>query len=255
MGWKLSPNLQIRHDMILAVYPHMVIGEIGDQAHLAEHSDHNKDARDIVHAEDVMTETDTANAGAAAHILAWLLSDTTDLQYLIHDRIEYQRSNGFKPQPYTGSDPHTNHIHVSSKHGPTGEDAATGTGYDTAAEAYVPAVSLEQFLEATMNVTDADGAALIWRMEAVTNRRTAIAGGPEKGHPVPIVLALNALEEANVALKAELDGKATQILDAIAAIPSQPAGPTPVSGDLDVTGRLHLIAQPTVATGGTTPGQ
>lgn len=136
----LAPNLARRQAMIHDVYPTITIYGIGDTAHQAEASDHNPDARGIWHAIDIMTLTDAAHAGAAAHILAWLLSDVTDLQYVIHDRIIYGRdeANGWHGSPYTGSDPHTNHIHVSGKHGTTGRDAATGTGYDTAAEAMTP---------------------------------------------------------------------------------------------------------------------
>lgn len=143
MGWTLAHNLATRIAAVKHCYPKMSIGEIGDQAHQTEASDHNPDSRGIVHAIDIMTETDTANAGAAARILAWVLSSTDDLQYVIHDRVIYGRDerNGWKGSPYTGSDPHTNHIHVSGKHGSTGKNAATGTGYDTAAEAMTPAGS------------------------------------------------------------------------------------------------------------------
>lgn len=159
----LAPNLARRQSMIHAVYPTIVIYSLGDTAHQAEASDHNPDARGIWHAIDIMTETDTANAGAAAVILAWLLSNVTDLQYVIHDRVIYGRDekHGWAGAPYTGSDPHTNHIHVSGKHGSTGKNTATGTGYDTAAEAYTPPVSLTDYMEATMPLSKEDIAA-IW---------------------------------------------------------------------------------------------
>src|SRR5262249_14748131 len=108
---------------------------LGDAAHQAEASDHNPDSRGIVHAIDVMFAAGTPQANAT---LAWLLSDTVDLQYVIHNRRIYTRAANFAPAPYTGSDPHTNHIHVSGKHGTVGKNASTGTGYDTAAEAYHP---------------------------------------------------------------------------------------------------------------------
>lgn len=159
----LAPNLSRRQAMTHAVYPAITIYSIGDAAHQAEASDHNPDARGIWHALDIMTETDTANAGAAAVILAWLLADVTDLQYVIHDRVIYGRDekHGWAGAPYTGSDPHTNHIHVSGKHGSTGKNTATGTGYDTAAEAYTPPVSLTDYMEATMPLSKEDIAA-IW---------------------------------------------------------------------------------------------
>lgn len=149
----LAPNLLRRQAMIHAEYPDMTIYSLGDTQHQAEKSDHNKDARGIWHALDIMTKTDTAYAGAALIILAWLLSDTTDLQYVIHDDRIYGRNevNGWKGAPYDPTNPkrdkHKDHVHVSSKHGPVGKNAATGTGYDTAAEKYTPPVSLQQFME------------------------------------------------------------------------------------------------------------
>lgn len=152
MTWKPAPNLKLRVAMVHEVWPAMVVGEIGDPAHKTEESDHNEDERGIEHAADFMTKNDTAYAGAAPIILAWLLSDVTDLQYVIHDRIIYGRNekNGWKGTPYTGDDPHIDHVHVSTKHGSVGKNAATGTGYDLAAEAYVPPVSLIEFMEEQM---------------------------------------------------------------------------------------------------------
>jgi hypothetical protein len=138
MTWTLAPNLKIRSAEVRAVWPDIVIYSVGDQAHQAECSDHNPDARGIVHAIDIMTQTDTSYDSAAATNLAWLHHDTTDLQYFIHDRMIYSRSHGFVGINYTGSDPHTNHIHVSGKHGTTGANAATCNGYSIAAENYTP---------------------------------------------------------------------------------------------------------------------
>src|SRR4029077_3185017 len=42
------------------------------------------------------------------------------------------------PQTYSGSNPHTDHVHVSGKHGSTGYSSNTGTGYDVNAENYRP---------------------------------------------------------------------------------------------------------------------
>jgi hypothetical protein len=156
----LAPNLELRQEMIHAVYPRMTIFSFGDAAHAAEASNHNPDSRGIWHALDIMTRTDTANGGAAGIILAWLLADVTDLQYVIHDDRIYGRNevNGWNGAPYKPNDPkrdrHKDHIHVSGKHGSVGRNAATGTGYDPAAEAYVPAVSLIDFMEDDMPTAD-----------------------------------------------------------------------------------------------------
>ena len=139
MSWSLAHNLRVRHDAVEAVWPGTVIGEVGDPAHLAEQSDHNPDARGIVHAIDIMTYGDEAKA---AVVLDWLADAPGDLEYWIHalggHPTIWSRSHGFIARPYTGSNPHTDHVHVSGRHGTVGENAQTGTGYSTAAEAMTP---------------------------------------------------------------------------------------------------------------------
>lgn len=133
-GWDLAGNLACRADAIDDAYPGITIYAIGDESHQNGQSDHNLDARDIVHAIDVMTYTDTARGN---EILAWVLDDTTDIEYVIFDGYIYERGNGFDARSYSGA-PHDDHVHVSGKHGNTGYSSATGTGYDTTAEAYRP---------------------------------------------------------------------------------------------------------------------
>lgn len=131
----LAHNLDSRRSSVWAKYPGMTIYWIGDPAHQSETSDHNPDSRSIVHALDFMTYTDIAQGN---DIVSWLLSDPRDLEYVIFNRTIWPRSNGFKPKTYTGSNPHTDHVHTSGKHGSVGENAATGTGYDTEAEKMTP---------------------------------------------------------------------------------------------------------------------
>jgi len=142
---KLPHNLQSIHDKVTGCYPGIVIGEIGDQAHQVENSDHNPDSRGIVHAIDLMFENDTNFHKGAPTTLKWLLTPgvRNSLEYLIHDETIYSVNNQptWSGEQYRGSDPHTNHIHVSGKHGSTGKNAATGTGYDAAAEKLTPAGS------------------------------------------------------------------------------------------------------------------
>ena len=140
MSWSLAPNLVKRSDAIRSCYPRAVIYSIGDTAHMAEHSDHNPDARGLVHAIDVMFAAGTPQAVAT---LRWLLADPADLEYVIHNDRIYRRTHGWANESYKTvdpgrTDPHTNHIHVSGKHGTAGSNAATGTGYDRNAEATIP---------------------------------------------------------------------------------------------------------------------
>lgn len=130
----LAHNLDVRRAACKSCY-NCEVGWIGDSAHMHEESDHNPDSRGIVHAIDVMLPLG-AHADA---VVKWALAHPDDLEYVIHNRIIYKRVNGFKGVAYTGSDPHTSHVHLSGKHGSTGENSHTGTGYSTTAEAMSPA--------------------------------------------------------------------------------------------------------------------
>lgn len=135
MAWSLAHNLDSRSNSCKAEYPGITVYSIGDQSHQAEASDHNPDARGIVHAIDVMTYSDI---GRGNEVRDWALSWPNDLEYVIFNRHIYERYYDFRARDYYGSDPHTDHVHISGKHGSTGYSSATGTGYDTAAEQMTP---------------------------------------------------------------------------------------------------------------------
>jgi hypothetical protein len=136
MAWTLAGNLDCRSDHVRNQYPGITIYAIGDQSHQTEASDHNPDSRGVVHAIDVMTYSNIARGN---EIVEWCLADTTDLEYVIFNYKIWTRSGGWRRESYYGSNPHTDHPHLSGKHGSTGWSPGTGTGYDTAAEAYRPA--------------------------------------------------------------------------------------------------------------------
>lgn len=106
-------------------------GSIGDAAHAAEPSDHNPDetgqgeqddADNIneVHAIDV--DKDLRKPGWDATRVARTIADRhrrgldSRLEYIIWNRQIASRNTGWAWVPYDGSNPHTDHIHFSSRY-------------------------------------------------------------------------------------------------------------------------------------------
>jgi hypothetical protein len=202
MSWSVAGNLHSRAMSLVDAYPDIVIYSIGDQSHQSGQSDHNPDARSIVHAIDAMTYSDTARGNA---IVEWCLADTTDLEYVIFNHTIWSRGTGFEPRDYTGNNPHTDHPHISGKHGDAGYCSATGTGYDTTAEAYRPAG-----IGDTMAYSEEEMRAFTWQYDG-----RGMRGVPEGmstlwvfGEIFSNVLALGTLV-------AGLDAKLTALQDAV----------------------------------------
>lgn len=134
----LAHNLDVRRQKIWACWGNgVVVGWIGDAAHQQECSDHNRDSTGVVHAIDPMVTGARAKAVVEA-----CLAHPGDLQYVIHNRVIWSASVGWKPRVYTGSNPHTDHVHISGKHGSSHESSQTCDGYDLAAQASTPVFDL-----------------------------------------------------------------------------------------------------------------
>lgn len=208
----LAHNLDVRRDGVHERFPSMTIYWIGNSDHQARQSDHNPDSRGIVHAIDCMITT----VAQGNEIVAWALTDTRDLQYVIFNRTIWSRSSGFKPQAYTGDNPHVDHVHISGKHGSVGENAATGTGYDVVAEQMSPEGMMDmtpaqQYVQHVMNYridailhmrptcnvpafTATDGS----RFPAITETNhlaLAVLAADDTGDPAGPPIDLNALAE------------------------------------------------------------
>lgn len=132
--YTLAHNLAVRRSKVWACWGNgVVVGWIGDAAHQAECSDHDPDSVGVVHAIDPMVTGTRAQT-----IVNQCLAHTSDLQYVIHNRVIWESKTGWKARKYTGSNPHTDHVHISGKHGGSHEGGHTCTGYDLTAQAANP---------------------------------------------------------------------------------------------------------------------
>jgi peptidoglycan hydrolase-like protein with peptidoglycan-binding domain len=53
-------------------------------------------------------------------------------QYVIFNRTIWSRTHTFQPRRYTGTDPHTGHVHISGRHGSAFENNRSAWGLATA---------------------------------------------------------------------------------------------------------------------------
>lgn len=130
-------------------------GTIGDQAHATRASDHNPDARGIVHAADL---THDPAHGVDCNTLAEQVKDDPRVKYVIWNRRIYNPAISRTWRPYTGTNPHDHHMHVSVTDAgendtspwftPTPNTGAFGTMDDT------------RILEEFANITKRTGAQL-----------------------------------------------------------------------------------------------
>lgn len=85
-------------------------GWLGDAAHRARKSEHNPDARGIVHALDL--DTDGLTKSQVGRLLRSVIGDDR-VWYVIHDGTIWSRTYRWRPRRYTGTNPHRGHIHIS----------------------------------------------------------------------------------------------------------------------------------------------
>ena len=121
MSYYLAPSLKQLRDEIDAAHPgrdKKSDGWIGDSAHNARKSDHNPDYSDggVVRAIDVDISDIDVNK------LMAVLKNDSRVNYFIYNHNIYGASQ-FAKRRYNGSNPHTQHIHVSIKHSKSAERA------------------------------------------------------------------------------------------------------------------------------------
>ena len=148
----LAPSLRNLFNEIDAVWPNRdrrTDGWIGDAAHQKRQSDHNPDSRGIVHAIDIDKDGITP-----LYVVEQCISESRPTEYVIWDRQIWSRSRDFRPRKYTGSNPHTSHIHVSIRYGTHWESANWGWGIASA----IPGIGQGALLGATDDMSEYGGA-------------------------------------------------------------------------------------------------
>ncbi len=123
-------NTQALEDAGRAVWPGMVIYDVGDEAHATGTSDHNHDDKTLPQggrAEQSDSDSypevralDFMLRGPFDHEQAMRLVDVlvrlcrNRISYVIYNGYIWRRRNGFIRERYTGSNPHRDHVHVST---------------------------------------------------------------------------------------------------------------------------------------------
>lgn len=118
MSYYLATSLKKLRDEVNVLWPNrskISDGWIGDTSHQARKSDHNPDysSGGVVRALDV-----TARGIDVNRLLRHTTNDSR-VAYVIYNRRIYTHSRGW--YRYTGSNPHTSHVHVSIAHSRTAE--------------------------------------------------------------------------------------------------------------------------------------
>lgn len=118
-AWYLAPSLAALWGQVRSTWSNRSTaadGSIGDAAHASRTSDHNPDPKSgVVRALDV-----TVNRSQATRVLEAVVGDPR-VAYVIHDRRIWTPGKGW--QPYSGSNPHSGHVHISIKHTKQAEDS------------------------------------------------------------------------------------------------------------------------------------
>lgn len=115
--WKLAPALDQLFRDVNREWPKRskaVDGTIGDAAHSARKSEHNPNREPDDDVPDgYVTAADITVAGLDVARLLDVLIGERRVWYVIHRGRIYSRTYGFTSRPYTGSNPHNAHVHVS----------------------------------------------------------------------------------------------------------------------------------------------
>lgn len=113
MTWRLAKSLETLRSQVNALSPNrskVSDGTIGDTAHSSRTSDHNPNDAGVVCAIDI---THDPAHGIDGNQLAEAVKNDPRTKYIIWNRKIWNASVAKAWRPYTGSNPHDKHVHIS----------------------------------------------------------------------------------------------------------------------------------------------
>jgi hypothetical protein len=228
MAWANSKNAAALKDSVQAKYPGtQIIYTVGDLDHQGGTSDHNpdddpryntdqkdSDSKQEVRAVDIMVNSAFSAAQAAALVKLLLANCRNRTYYIIYNRKMYHSKRGFAAENYSGKDPHTNHIHVSTLAAQDENSTPWNLSVITTGGGTVADSPLVQDMA--------------YRLDALIRGQAKTSGGPSKGQDVWLVNQVNAMQKTLAALTAALgavanDADKAEILAAVQAVGQESA--------------------------------
>ena len=120
MSWRLSESLKTLRAQLNEMFPNrskVSDGSIGDEKHSSRTSDHNPNEKGVVCAVDITFDDNPSDGiGIDCHELAKVLIRNKDprIKYIIWNRqICSSKVSAWQWRPYTGTNAHKHHLHIS----------------------------------------------------------------------------------------------------------------------------------------------
>lgn len=179
MSWRAARSIDTTQGLgqeIRATNPQVVLYYIGDTSHQASKSDHNPcDCHEVVCAVDVMISGGPDLDQLAEHIRQRVLAGDQRTSYLIWNRRIFSGHGADYPagqwRSYSGSNPHTDHIHLSIRHGPERYDDSSPWGWGA------PALPAEEEEDDDMPYLFSEPSGAVWIVDA--GKMVHVAGPPD----------------------------------------------------------------------------
>lgn len=132
VAWHLAPSLKALFAEVDARWPKRdksSDGTLGDAAHASRASEHNPDHdADPMPTGAVSAADITKDSAAMIEAVRKALVADDRTWYVIHDGHIWSRTHGFEKRPYTGTNPHRGHLHVSLRQTKAAHDDTSSWG-------------------------------------------------------------------------------------------------------------------------------